>query len=298
MNLTTSTLRAPSEGNAYDLAVCLRIYPLVSGTPIFGFTNKLELVRLSLLTFKEAKGSLHVKLWVLLDNCPLMYQETVESLLAECTPEFIQLPGIGNAATFSRQIEVLLNQEVADLVYFAEDDYLYLPGALERGVTFMKRHRDADFLTLYDHPDYHTRYIHRVHGLAVTEDGLRWRQVVSSCLTFMTRRDVLAETAHVLRTYSRKNSDLGMWLALTKTRVLSAWSFIRSFGDGKFVPASYLLAWWYGWRYILLGKRRTLWAPEPTLATHMESKYIAPGVEWEKLCEVKRIQSQTQQRSL
>ncbi|MCS7338403.1 MAG: glycosyltransferase family 2 protein [Verrucomicrobiae bacterium] len=271
----------------HDLAVCLRVYPRVSGTPIFGFTDKLELIRLSLRTLKEAMGSLRVKLWALLDNCPTTYRELIAQLFQEQIVEFEELPGIGNEATFGRQIEILLRQDEAELVYFAEDDYLYLPGALERGIAFMRRHPEADFLTLYDHPDYYTRYVHKIRGLKAVEEGVCWRMVVSTCLTFMTRKSVLCETAGVLRTFTRKNSDLGVWLALTKVRAFNPWAFLRSFSDGLFVPASHLRAWRHAWRYILFGRRCTLWAPEPALATHMESKCLAPNVEWRKVCEQK-----------
>lgn len=266
--------------NGFDLAVCLRVYPKISGKPVFTFNDKLDLVRLSLQSFKQGIGDLHVKLWVILDNCPPIYRELIESLFTSCEPEFVELPGVGNEATFSKQIEILLTQAAAELVYFAEDDYLYLPGALERGVAFMQRHPQVDFITLYDHPDYYSRPIHKIRSVEIAEDGLRWRTVVSTCLTFMTRKNVLAETAHVLRTYTRKNSDLGVWLALTKLRVFNPWAFIRSFSEGIFLPASYLLAWRHAWHYLLCGKRRTLWAPQLSLATHMESRYLAPGVEW------------------
>ena len=38
----------------FDLAVCYRIYPRVSGNPIFGFKDKLALTQLNLETFKAA----------------------------------------------------------------------------------------------------------------------------------------------------------------------------------------------------------------------------------------------------
>lgn len=273
------------RANRFDLAVCLRVYPKISGKPLFTFNDKLDLVRLSLQTFRQATGDLRVKLWVILDNCPPAYRELIESLFPVCEHEFVELPGVGNEATFSKQIEILLSQNAAELVYFAEDDYLYLPGALERGAAFMQRHSQADFITLYDHPDYYSRPIHKIRSVEIAEDGLRWRTVTSTCLTFMTRKSVLAETAHVLRTYTRKNSDLGVWLALTKLRVFNPWAFIRSFSEGIFLPASYLLAWRHAWHYILCGKRRTLWAPQPSLATHMESTCLAPGTDWKKLFE-------------
>jgi hypothetical protein len=280
-----TSIATPSGASpaGYDLAVCYRIYPRVSGRPIFGFTDKLSLIRLSLETFKEAAGDLKLKMWVLLDNCPPAYQELVASLYPEKDVEFIHLDSEGNEATFSRKIDLLAGQRCADLVYFAEDDYLYLPRSLERAVTFLRCHPEADFLSLYDHADYHRKYIHRVRTCEISDGDRRWRMVMSTCLTFAARRQALVETADVFKRYRLKNSDLGLWLALTKTRAVNPWSFIRSVGDGLFFSVSHMLAWRHGWRQILFGRRRTLWVPTPSLATHMDRGGLAPGVDWERI---------------
>jgi len=266
----------------FDLAVCYRIYPGVSRDPVFGFKEKLPLVRLNLETFRESLGDLKIKLWVLLDNCPGEYGALLKELFPDTTMELVPLPGVGNGPTFQRQVEILGSQTDAELVYFAEDDYLYLPGSLEATVKFMRGHPEADFATAYDHTDFYSKYIHRFHDAEVVEDGRRWRTVASTCLTFMARREAVAASVPVFRTYNR-NPDLAMWLALTKKRVTNPWSWLRSMGDGKFFTASHALAWWYGWRQILSGPRRTLWAPSPSLITHMETGGLAPGVDWETL---------------
>ena len=266
----------------YDVAVCLRIYPGLSGKPGLGFTDKLDMVRTNLHSFKAAMGALKVKMWVILDNCPPPYHELVTRLFAENDLEIITTHKAGNQATFLRQVEVLSAQTEADLVYFGEDDYLYMPHALEEGVAFMRRHPAADFVTLYDHTDNHTRYIHQLRGEEFQEAGRRWHTVSSTCLTFLARRTALVETAAVFATYFRKNSDLGLWLALTKTRATNPWACLRSLGDGLFFAASHLLAWRHAWHYLLFGKRRTLWVPTPSPATHLEASGLAPGVDWDK----------------
>jgi hypothetical protein len=272
-----SKLPAPT----HDLAVCYRIYPGLTGRPALGFTDKLTMVRANLLSFKQALGGLRAKIWVILDKCPPAYQELVAGIFSDTDLEFIPLTGEGNEATFLRQVRLLSTQTAAELVYFVEDDYLHRPQALAGAVAFMQRHPESDFLTLYDHADYHDKYIHRLRGREYTEAGLRWHTVASTCLTFMARRGVLADTAEVFATYGRKNSDLGLWLALTKSRVVNPWCWVRCLGDGLFFSASCMLAWRHCWRTILFGPRRTLWVPEPSLATHLESTGLAPGVDWD-----------------
>src|SRR6266496_3866367 len=110
----------------WDLAVCYRIYPGLSGRPMLGFTDKLVLATEALKSFKCALGRLRAKIYVLLDGCPLAYQELFESLFDPEGLELIPLQSAGNANTFRKQIEVLSAQQTAEIVYFAEDDYLYL----------------------------------------------------------------------------------------------------------------------------------------------------------------------------
>lgn len=270
------------NSNKFDLAVCYRIYPGISREPIFGFKEKLPLVRLNLETFKESLGGLKIKMWVLLDNCPPAYTELFRAIFPEMLMELIPLGGEGNGPTFIRQVDILSAQTHADLVYFAEDDYLYLPRSLERTVNFMRHHPEADFATPYDHADFHSKFVHQFCGAEILEDKCRWRTVGSTCLTFMARRDALVESAAVFKTYN-KNSDLAIWMALTKKRVRNPWSWIRSLGDGLFFSASHALAWRYAWRQILFGKRRTLWSPTPALITHMERSGLAPGIEWRQI---------------
>ena len=267
---------------SHDLAVCYRIYPGLSGKPAFGLNDKLKIVRLNLHSFKAALGQLKVKIWVILDNCPPAYFELVTGLFSEMNLEIIPLQKAGNEATFLRQLTVLSAQQQADFVYFAEDDYLHVPQALEQAVAFMKRHPEADFLTLADHADYHTKYVHRLRGQELDEAGHRWRTVASTCLTFLARHSSLVEAQAVFATYGRKNSDLGLWLALTKTQVANPWRTLRGLGDGIFFTASHLFAWRHAWRNILFGRRQTLWVVNPSLATHLESNDLAPGVDWER----------------
>jgi hypothetical protein len=264
----------------YDLAVCYRIYPGVSGNPVFGFKQKPPLLRLNLETFRESLGNLKIKLWVLLDKCPPSYREMLEELFSKIQMEIIPLGGEGNGPTFRRQVEILGAQTDSDLVYVAEDDYLYLPGSLQQAVTFMRNNPNADFATLYDHPDYHEKFIHDFQASKIAEDGHRWRNVVSTCLTFMARKQALVDSKAVFMTYN-KNPDLALWMALTKIRVRNPWSWVRSAGDGLFFSVSHALAWRYAWQHILFGKRRTLWSPTPALATHMETRGLARGVDWE-----------------
>lgn len=274
----------PAPSPTHDLAVCYRIYPGLSGKPAFDLKDKLTMVQLNLRSFKAALGTLRVKMWVLLDVCPPAYRELVTELFGGPDLEIIELKTrTGNEGTFLRQLDILCTQTAADLVYFAEDDYLYLPEALQIAVNFMQRHPEADFLTLFYHLDYQRKYVHQFRGQEHLESGRTWRTVASTCLTFMAWREGLVTSRSTFMTYARRNSDLGLWLALTKNRVINPLHAVLSLQNGLYFSASHALAWWHAWRQILFGRRRTLWVPTPSLATHLESTGIAPDVDWIKI---------------
>ena len=53
----------------------------------------------------------------------------------------MRLPATGNRGTFGLQLDILLKQADSEMVYFAEDDYFYLPGQFFRMLDFLKAFR-------------------------------------------------------------------------------------------------------------------------------------------------------------
>src|SRR3954451_13708426 len=113
----------------YDIAIAYRIYPKVA-RPALGLPysdNKLRLAEICLHSLKKSLGNLRAKVWVLLDGCSDAYADMFRRHFDEGDLTLIALPGIGNQATFGKQIEILLEQNDSEFIYFAEDDYVYLP---------------------------------------------------------------------------------------------------------------------------------------------------------------------------
>src|SRR2546426_1984482 len=119
----------PGTARRWDLAVCYRIYPNLSRTPMLNFRDKWSLASAALHSFREGVGSLNARIWVVLDNCPPIYQELFRSVFDPDQLVIIPLPRSGNGRTFCKQLEILCSQQDSEFVYFAEDDYLYMPGA-------------------------------------------------------------------------------------------------------------------------------------------------------------------------
>jgi hypothetical protein len=261
-----------------DLAIAYRIYPGVSKKPAFFSTDKLKLSTMCLRSFRSALGGLSVKVWAILDGCPPEYEELFRSTFDSSELEIVSLEKIGNLPTFSWQIDLLTKQTEAQFVYFAEDDYFYLPNALEKMVAFMRANKDVDFVTPYDHPDsYNTSSRFERHYVRPFGDRY-WRTASSTCLTFLASRETLARTQATFRTYCRGNWDCPVWLSLTQKYELANfrvhWSNLF-----RFAIWGQTLRWGLG--ALLFKRRYRLWVPIPTLATHMESPCLSPIVDWQ-----------------
>jgi hypothetical protein len=268
--------------SAYDIAVAYRIYPRVAeaATSLPSGNDKYRLSEICLKSFKEALADLRVKIWVLLDDCPPEYDDLFTKYFDPQDVTFVKLGSAGNQATFRKQLEILLEQRDADVVYFAEDDYVYLPVQFPLMINFLLRHKDVDFVSAYDHLDCYTLALHRQPKWLKVFGGRHWRTAASTCLTFLTTRETLRKTQSVFRNYRRRSFDCSLWLSLTKSRVFDpaffCWCALRQ----RYFCKIIIKSWLYCWPQILFGKKRNLWIPIPAAATHLDVHSLSPNVDW------------------
>ena len=274
--------------SSYDIAVAYRIYPRVAksalGLPFSG--NKLHLSEVCLRSFKESLGSVRAKIWVLLDGCPEEYAALFLKYFDSRDLVLLRLPGIGNQATFGKQLDILLEQTDCEFVYFAEDDYVYLPDQFSRMLDFLRTYDDAHFVSPYDHLDCYTCEIHRFPKWVRVQANHHWRTAASTCLTFLTRKDVLRQKRYLFRSYSWRNHDCSLWLSLTKLSLFNPLEFLRFAVKEPLFAKIIAKAWLYGWPQIFFGKRMNLWIPMPGLATHLDNKALSPGIDWVSIMNV------------
>lgn len=272
----------------YDLAVAYRVCPRVSpsatGVPFAG--DKYRLASICLKSFIRSVTGLRVKVWALLDGCPAEYETLFRDNVNSSDLVLMPFNSIGNRATFGKQIDVLLQQQDADLVYFAEDDYFYLPNQFAAMHEFLIAHPDADFITPIDHMDSYTLELHRKPEWIRIGASRHWRTISSSCLTFLTRKTTLAQCASTLRTYLKRNDDCAIWLSLTKGHVSNPVHVVHYVAKGVFGWKSMLKAWLYGGWQILFGRKVTLWAPIPAVATHLAPSTLSPNRDWYDLIRI------------
>lgn len=277
----------------YDVAVAYRVYPKPSANPPRVYAeDKFKLVELCLRSFKASLGGLKVKLWVLLNDCPPAYENLFRELWPAKDLVFLRYPGVPPGTTLHEQSRILLDQSEAGFVYWAEDDYFYLPGQFERAVDFLRQNADADFVSPYDHPDYYTADLHGFHPEQRMQGGRVWSSRLSNTHTILARQTALRETRQVFLTFrGTVNYDLAMWMALTKKRVFNAAKLIHWSLAHRFWAGSVVLAWYYFWRQILFGRRYKLWVPRPAIATHMIATLESTGIDWQQ--EIKTFQMRT-----
>jgi len=267
----------------WDLAVAYRIYPGIGRPPPCYGDDKLMLSDFCLRSFKQAMEGVKAKIWVLLDGCPPTYRRLFERMFPEGNLVIQELPGVGNLPTFGRQIELLTEQADADWVYFAEDDYFYFPGAFAEMLRQLQRQDGPDFVTPYDHLDYYTSPIHEAYSKPRPAKDRVWRPAGSSCLTFMTGRETLRQTAPLFRSYCRGNTDLALWLSVTRHPTLFPPGALRVARRQPGLLRFLAQSWWFHPGQNARGKRWTLAAPVPTMAAHMERHYLPPGLAWDQI---------------
>lgn len=274
-----------TSGNQYDLAIAYRIYPRVSKPArdlVFG-TDKYCLSEACLRSFRQSLGSLRVKIWAILDGCPPEYEALFRKYFDDSQLVFIKLDNVGNKQTFAKQIEVLLAQSDSDVVYFAEDDYFYLADQFFSMIQFLRADPQVHYLSPFDHLDCYRLELHRTPKWIKICAGRHWRTASSTCLTFLTRKEMLARDRTVFQSYVHGNFDASLWLSLTKQRVRDPFFLVRSLVGGGLESKIILKAWLYCWRQILFGKSLKLWVPIPGIATHLDARSLSPGIDWIRL---------------
>lgn len=269
----------------HDLAVAYRIYPSVS-RPAIGLPfsdDKYRLSEVCLRSFKESLGPLRVKIWAVLDGCPAQYNELFRNYFGDGDLVLVPCNSLGNRASFAKQVDILVQQQNAPLVYFAEDDYFYLPNQFPLMVSFLNANTDSHFVSPYDHLDCYTLRLHHEPKWIRIYASRHWRTASSTCLTFLSRRETLLRYERVFRTYAHGNDDCSLWLSLTKRRIFNPFELASYVARREFYARILVKAWWYGWRQILFGRRAGLWVPVPGIATHLDRHSLSPTIDWSSL---------------
>lgn len=227
-----------------SLNVFYRVCPYNNGkSPIFA-DDKLGLVRFCLESFVEAFRATSLRITFILDSCDASYRTWIERHVP-FQKEVLHFVGLGNEGSFFKQIELAAQLEPEESVYLAEDDYYYVAGAGEKLVAAISQ---FDFVTPYDHLQYYSRPPASEPCHITLCAGHHWRTHGSTCLTFGTKAGMVFKNRDIM--YQHGVSDFLMWRQVLRKR---------------------------RWRR----KEYRLYGPIPSLATHLVSGLLAPGINWE-----------------
>jgi hypothetical protein len=175
-----------------------------------------------------------------------------------------QLSGVGNSKSYLVCVSHVVHGRVSDdaIVHICEDDYLYLATALKTLQDAGPEIGERTYVTLYDHPDRYRRSDDLpVPGNVAQFGGVAWRRVESTNMTYATMAGTLRRDYRLHRLFSAHTSyphDREMWRTIQGLGVRRPMRWLRS---------------------------RALFGAFPSLATHVESEQLAPGIDWAQLAQ-------------
>ena len=267
----------------YDLVIAHRVYPGVSKNPFIKNVSKYDIFTYNLKSLKNSFGSLKVKIFFILDNCPKEFEKLINHFFFDIDYELIIYhEKQGNIKTFLKQIDILLNQDFSNLVYFSEDDYLYKKNSLEISVKiYQNKNNKLDFVTLYENPDYQNRDFHNYKKEVIKVNGLNLIKVSCTTLTFLTNKKVLKKTQKVFETFKYGNYDSSIFMSLSKLKIIPFQNLNSLFLKRDIIR--FIKAWFFCGTQIIFGKKFSLFSLSPALATHMEEDVLAKNTDWSKI---------------
>ncbi|MGY2078787.1 hypothetical protein [Modestobacter sp. SYSU DS0657] len=259
---------------------------------------------LGLVSFIRAAGELDVEV-VYLNDGPIPDDRL---RLMQATGEIVELPGLGMRGSYRAALAQATSGRWApeDLVWFSEDDYLYLPSALRDLSAAAERIPEAEYFALYastpsrpakrdDEPDLRDPSGWRNQAPWTVGDQ-HWSRIQSTTSSFGARVGALTEDLGVFRfcmvPHRNMLRDHDTCLVLQgfaphsyteQARALIGLSpggpreRVRSAALAPFLLATNLRS------HRRPTRRRLFVAADPNLATHMEVGLLSPGRNWAEL---------------
>ena len=274
----------------YELAVAHRVCPTLAKVAVC-YSDKLAMVRATAVSLARALNGIRTKLTVILDGCDSSYEKLFDEVFSDGAVkgvdyERIFTPAIGNHATYAKQQEILERDlSESEYLYFSEDDYIYRPNAFRAMMNCLKQ-SDVDFVTPLDHPDRYLKLILESRKVEIkVSGGCHWREIGTTCCTFMTKHNVFAESRNLLKCYGAGGCDCTLWLGLTKDNIFCFFSMLKNLlcylltGRNDWSKCIHISAWKYHHLNLVLTRKYRLWGPMPTLAVHLAQPSIPPFAE-------------------
>jgi hypothetical protein len=187
-------------------------------------------------------------IYVIADNCS---DFTIDMIAKYIIPENIEKVSIGNGAgTFNLAFDKALEWDDDEIVYFIENDYLHVEESDK--ILLEGFNLGSSFISLYDHPD---KYIDGVNpfvegGGEVTKvfltNSCHWKFTNSTTMTFAAKISTLKQYRDVFK----------KWTSTSHPHDFEMWIELREMGTSLITPI-------------------------PGYATHGETAWLCPLINWE-----------------
>jgi hypothetical protein len=274
----------------YKLVIAHRVCPKLAEVAAL-YDDKFLMVKDAAMSLAASLSGIRTKLVVILDGCDDTYRELFDSIFGNgkvrgVDYEVLRTPAIGNHSTYACQLDVLMSYiNQGEYFYFSEDDYIYVNEAFHAMIDFLNK-AGVDFITPLDHPDRYSSSIPESQRVAIrVSKYCHWREVGTTCCTFMTSQNVFKETLRQLSCYGKGGCDGTLWLGLTKDGVFNIvrtlWELIRYVVNGRrdWSKCIVVSAWKYHHFHLLTSPKYHLWGPMPSLAVHLAKPSLPPFTE-------------------
>ena len=170
----------------------------------------------------------------------------------------IKKASIGSGAgTFNLALDIALERNEEDIIYFLENDYLHKPDAA--GIICEGFQTGHSFVSLYDHPDKYVNPEDRGNPFCENKsertnlyltNSCHWKVSNSTTMTFASKAGIINKTIDIMRKHTTGThpNDFQMFLDLSK----------------------------HGHKLV---------TSVPGFSTHGETRWLSPLTDWEKISE-------------
>jgi hypothetical protein len=164
------------------------------------------------------------------------------------SPNQYKIQAGGDYKSFQETCEIIKNDlriRPNDLIYFLENDYMHVPGWLNKVFELFKTYSGLDYISLYDHNDkYFLPMYNNLVSKIFTTENHHWRTVPSTCGSFILTKELFDKDYDILSTME---GDHNKWLWLNEHR------------------------------------SRSVITPIPGLSTHCMNGLLSPAINWSKI---------------
>jgi hypothetical protein len=160
------------------------------------------------------KGYPNIRLTVMMDG------NKQDTFLEKYDVDVYEFKGGSDSASFFETVRYAKAKNMGDndLVYFLENDYLHMPGWVEKVIDLFSTFSGLSYVSLYDHNDkYFLSMYENLVSKIITTKTHHWRTTPSTCGSFIISKQILDEDFDILSTMVGDHNKF-LWLNQNRER--------------------------------------------------------------------------------